>query len=184
MSEESRAMRAPNALRRPNKFVAYMRKYWFVYMLALPGLIFMIVFNYGPMYGIQLAFKDYKMNLGVWGSPWVGLKHYRELFADPVFIQAFKNTVIINVYNLIFGFSFNVFLALMINEIHFRKLKSDRAPQHIAREKRGADGCLSAVFSVLGHFCWIGSSVFGCSDSRGCRRCRKPNACGFRTGDS
>ena len=65
MSEESRAMRAPNALRRPNKFVAYMRKYWFVYMLALPGLIFMIVFNYGPMYGIQLAFKDYKMNLGV-----------------------------------------------------------------------------------------------------------------------
>ena len=124
MSEESRTMRAPNALRRPNKFVAYMRKYWFVYMLALPGLIFMIVFNYGPMYGIQLAFKDYKMNLGVWGSPWVGLKHYRELFADPVFIQAFKNTVIINVYNLIFGFSFNVFLALMINEIHFRKLKS------------------------------------------------------------
>ena len=59
MSEESRAMRAPNALRRPNKFVAYMRKYWFVYMLVLPGLVFMLVFDYGPMYGILLAFKDY-----------------------------------------------------------------------------------------------------------------------------
>ena len=59
MSEESRAMRAPNALRRPNKFIAYMRKYWFVYMLVLPGLVFMLVFDYGPMYGILLAFKDY-----------------------------------------------------------------------------------------------------------------------------
>ena len=56
MSEESRAMRAPNALRRPNKFIAYMRKYWFVYMLVLPGLVFMLVFDYGPMYGILLAF--------------------------------------------------------------------------------------------------------------------------------
>ena len=70
MSEESRAMRAPNALRRPNKFVAYMRKYWFVYMLVLPGLVFMLVFDYGPMYGILLAFKDYSPRLGVWGSPW------------------------------------------------------------------------------------------------------------------
>ena len=65
MSEESRAMRAPNALRRPNKFIAYMRKYWFVYMLVLPGLVFMLVFDYGPMYGILLAFKDYSPRLGV-----------------------------------------------------------------------------------------------------------------------
>lgn len=109
---------------RGTRFLAYMRKYWFLYLLAVPGLVFMLVFNYGPMYGILLAFKDYKMNLGVWGSPWVGLKHFQELFADPVFLQAFKNTVIINVYNLLFGFSFNVFLALMINELQFRRLKS------------------------------------------------------------
>ena len=68
MSEESRAMRAPNALRRPNKFIAYMRKYWFVYMLVLPGLVFMLVFDYGPMYGILLAFKDYSPRLRV-GQP-------------------------------------------------------------------------------------------------------------------
>lgn len=106
------------------RFLAYLKKYWFIYMLILPGLIFMVVFNYGPMYGIQLAFKDYKMNAGVWGSPWVGLEHYKELFSSPVFIQAFKNTVIINVYNLVFGFTFNVFLALMINELRLRRLKS------------------------------------------------------------
>jgi ABC-type polysaccharide transport system, permease component len=76
------------------------------------------------MYGIQLAFKDYSMKLGVWGSPWVGFKHFQEMFMDPVFWNAFKNTVIINIYSLIFGFTFNVFLALMINEIRIRKLKS------------------------------------------------------------
>ncbi len=124
MPELAKAVRAPKAPGRPNKFMAYLRKYWFIYALAIQGFLFMLVFNYGPMYGIQLAFKDYKMNLGVWGSPWVGLEHYRRLFSDPVFLQAFKNTVLINVYNLIFGFTFNVFLALMINEIQFRRLKS------------------------------------------------------------
>lgn len=124
MPEQAKAMRAAKAQGRLDKFRAYLRKYWFIYALAIPGFLFMLVFNYGPMYGIQLAFKDYKMNLGVWGSPWVGLEHYRRLFSDPVFLQAFKNTVMINIYNLIFGFTFNVFLALMINEIQFRRLKS------------------------------------------------------------
>ncbi len=84
----------------------------------------MLVFNYGPMYGIQLAFKDYNMRLGIWKSPWVGLEHFREMLADPVFRQAFQNTVIINLYNLVFGFTFNVFLALMINEFRFKRAKS------------------------------------------------------------
>ncbi len=106
------------------RFVTSVRKYWFIYLLAAPGFVFLLLFSYAPMYGILLAFKDYKMNLGVWGSPWVGLQHYQELFSDPVFIQAFQNTIIINIYNLIFGFSFNVFLALMINELQLRRVKS------------------------------------------------------------
>ena len=108
----------------PRRALLALRKYWFIYLLALPGLIFLLLFSYGPMYGILLAFKDFRINQGVWGSPWVGLKHYQELFSDPSFIQAFKNTVIINVYHLIFGFSFNVFLALMINELVLRRVKS------------------------------------------------------------
>ena len=106
------------------RFINTVQKYWFIYLLAVLGLVFLLLFSYAPMYGILLAFKDYKMNLGVWGSPWVGLEHYRELFSDSVFLQAFKNTILINVYNLIFGFSFNVFLALMINELQFRRVKS------------------------------------------------------------
>ena len=82
------------------RFSTAARKYWFIYLLAIPGLLFLLVFSYAPMYGVVLAFKDFKMNLGVMGSPWVGLYHYRELFADPAFIQAFKNTVIILTSNL------------------------------------------------------------------------------------
>ena len=106
------------------RFAVYMRKYWFIYLLVLPGLICMIVFNYGTMYGIQLAFKDYSPRAGVWGSPWAGFSHFRDMIEDPNFIRALKNTVIINVYKLAFGFTFNVLLALLINEMKIRKVKS------------------------------------------------------------
>lgn len=106
------------------RFYRYMKKYWFLYMLVLPGLCFLLVFEYAPMYGITLAFKDYSPRLGVLNSPWVGLNHFKEMLADPNFIRAFKNTLIINVYNLVFGFTFSVFLSLMINEIRLKKVKS------------------------------------------------------------
>ena len=116
----------PNKAQRSlwERFCVSLKKYWFIYLLAFPGFVFLAVFSYAPMYGVLMAFKDFKMNLGIMGSPWVGLQHYRTLFSDPSFIQAFKNTIIINVYNLIFGFTFNIFLALMINEIRLKKLKS------------------------------------------------------------
>lgn len=105
------------------KFLTYIRKYWFLYMLILPGFICMVVFNYAPMYGIQLAFKDYSPRAGIWGSKWIGLDNFARMFKDPNFIRAFKNTILINIYNLAFGFTFNVFLALMINELKLRKVK-------------------------------------------------------------
>lgn len=105
------------------RFLTYIRKYWFLYMLILPGFICMVVFNYAPMYGIQLAFKDYSPRAGIWGSKWVGLDNFARMFKDPNFVRAFKNTILINVYNLVFGFTFNVFLALMINELKLRKVK-------------------------------------------------------------
>lgn len=106
-----------------SRLLAYIRKYWFLYMLILPGFAFMAVFNYAPMYGIQLAFKDYSPRAGIWGSEWVGLDNFARMIKDPNFIRAFKNTISINVKNLVFGFSFNVFLALMINELKLRRVK-------------------------------------------------------------
>ena len=123
MTQKAGMLHPPGMQGTWKRFTAYMRKYWFVYLLVLPGLLFMLTFNYGPMYGIQLAFKDYSPRLGVWGSPWAGLEHFEEMLRDPNFLRAFRNTVIINVYNLAFGFTFTVFLALMINEIRLRRLK-------------------------------------------------------------
>lgn len=100
------------------------RKHWFTYMLALPGVLFLLVFSYGPMYGIQLAFKNFSVAKGVWGSPWVGLDNFREMAADPVFWTALQNTIMINIWNLLFGFTFNILLALLINELRLRWLKS------------------------------------------------------------
>ena len=106
------------------KLLAFLKRYWFLYLLVLPGFVFMIVFNYGPMYGIQLAFKDYHANLGIWGSPWVGLEHFREMIADANLWRAAKNTLIINGYNIVFKTTFTIFLALMLNELRLKKVKS------------------------------------------------------------
>lgn len=118
---------APRLVRKPQtpagKFLAYIRKYWFLYLLILPGFICMCVFNYAPMYGIQLAFKEYSPRAGIWGSEWIGMENFTRMFKDPNFIRAFKNTISINIKNLAFGFTFNVFLALMINEMKLRRVK-------------------------------------------------------------
>ena len=106
------------------KFCRYLRRYWFLYMLVVPGLVMMIIFHYGPMYGIQLAFKDYKPALGVWGSPWAGLDHFKTMFADPDFWRALKNTLIYNCEYLVIGSVFTIFLALMLNELRLKRTKS------------------------------------------------------------
>jgi putative aldouronate transport system permease protein len=106
------------------RFFRYMRRYWFLYLLVLPGLVFLFVFDYGPMYGIQLAFKDYHANLGIWGSPWVGLENFKTMVNDANFWRAFKNTVIINCYMIFFSTVFTIFLSLMLNEMRLKRLKS------------------------------------------------------------
>lgn len=111
----------PGRLRRSYRYV---RKHWFTYLLVLPGLIFLLVFSYGPMYGLQLAFKDFSVAKGVWGSPWVGLEHFQQMAADPIFWNALGNTIAINFWNILFGFTFNILLALLINELRLKWLKS------------------------------------------------------------
>lgn len=102
---------------------AYLMKYWFIYLLVIPGLCFMLLFNYGPMYGLQIAFKKLSASKGIWGSPWVGLANFQTMLNDRYFWMALGNTVVINVYNLAFGFTFNIFLALIINEIRLSTYK-------------------------------------------------------------
>ena len=90
---------------------------WQVYLLLLPGLIWYTIFCYIPIGGLSLAFKDYKANLGIWGSPWVGLANYDFVMRDPDFFQALGNTIIISLSRLVFQFPIPIILALLINEI-------------------------------------------------------------------
>ena len=85
-------------------------------MLA-PMIIWFAVFLYKPMYGLQIAFKDYSVFRGIAASPWVGFEHFETLFSNPQFLRAIKNTIVISTLSLIFGFPVPIFLALMFNEI-------------------------------------------------------------------
>jgi len=95
----------------------------FVYLLMLPGLASLILFHYVPMYGIQLAFKDFRFNLGIWGSPWVGFDNFRSMISHPMFERAFRNTLIISFGRLITGFPVPIILVLLINELKNQKFK-------------------------------------------------------------
>ena len=85
-------------------------------MLALP-LVLITVFNYGPMYGLQIAFKDYRILKGIWASPWVGWKHFQRFFTSPVVLKVLRNTIEISLLRLIAGFPAPIILALLINEM-------------------------------------------------------------------
>ncbi len=97
--------------------VRHLRKEWQLYVMLAPMVIWFLVFMYKPMYGLQIAFKDYSVFRGIAASPWVGFEHFETLFSNSQFLRAIKNTVIISALTLIFGFPVPIFLALMFNEI-------------------------------------------------------------------
>lgn len=99
-----------------------LKESWQWYLLLLPGLIYLIIFSYGPMYGLQIAFKDYRAKLGIWDSEWVGLKHFIRFFNYPNFWKMIKNTLSITLYSLA-TFPIPVIFALFLNEIRQQKLK-------------------------------------------------------------
>lgn len=94
-----------------------LRRDWQIYLMLAPVVIWFLVFLYKPMYGLQIAFKDYSIFRGVAGSPWVGLEHFQTLFGNDQFIRAIWNTIKISALNLAFGFPAPIILALMFNEV-------------------------------------------------------------------
>ncbi|SFI33493.1 ABC transporter permease [Jannaschia pohangensis] len=97
--------------------VDHMRREWQLYVMLLPTIIWLLVFLYKPMYGLQIAFKDYSVFRGIDGSPWIGLTHFETLFNNDQFLRALKNTVYISFLSLLFGFPMPILLALMFNEV-------------------------------------------------------------------
>lgn len=88
-----------------------------IYLLLIPVIVYYLVFHYVPMYGALIAFKDYTPKIGIWGSPWIGCKHFVNFFQSPSFGQILWNTIRISVTDLVFGFPAPIILALLMNEI-------------------------------------------------------------------
>ena len=97
--------------------VDHIKREWQIYVMLLPTIIWFLVFLYKPMYGLQIAFKDYSIFRGVANSPWVGWEHFETLFSNDQFLRAVSNTIKISALNLLFGFPAPIILALMFNEI-------------------------------------------------------------------
>ena len=98
--------------------------HWQLYLMLLPALIYLFVFAYKPMYGIQIAFRDFKFKEGITGSDWVGLYNFSRLFKSYWFPVVVKNTLTISVLSLLIGFPFPIIFALALNEVRQEKLKS------------------------------------------------------------
>lgn len=100
-----------------------MAPYKDLYLIALPGLLFLIFFSYIPMYGIQIAFKNFKIAKGIWGSPWVGFKQFELLFKSNDFLRAFRNTFIMSGLHIAFTLPVPIIVALLLNEVRCNAYK-------------------------------------------------------------
>ncbi len=105
------------------RVAADFRKHKWKYLIVLPVLIYFLLFCYKPMYGIIIAFKDYRPALGISASPWAGLKHFKTFFSDVNFWRVMRNTLRISISTIIFSFPAPILLALMINEVRNTKFK-------------------------------------------------------------
>ncbi len=110
-----------------NKNVAFMKKNsfknWDLYLMVLPVVIYFFVFSYMPMYGVQIAFKDFNVSEGIWGSKWVGFKHFERFFGDYQFKRLITNTLKISFTSILFGFPTPIIFALMLNEVRCDRYK-------------------------------------------------------------
>ena len=94
-----------------------MRKHYQFYLLLLPAIVYIIIINYVPMYGVQIAFKNYKMSLGIMGSKWVGFEHFTDFFSSYYFWTLLRNTLVVSLYSLAVSFPIPIIVALIINEL-------------------------------------------------------------------
>ncbi|MGN7385051.1 MULTISPECIES: ABC transporter permease [unclassified Paenibacillus] len=105
------------------RFVRTIKEYKWMYLMLIPGMLYYLCFKYLPMFGLIIAFKDYNIMKGVFDSPWVGFKHFEEIFQSADFYLLLRNTLVISVFKIILGMVPDIMLALILNEIGSRWFK-------------------------------------------------------------
>ncbi|WP_082927395.1 ABC transporter permease subunit [Paenibacillus oryzisoli] len=105
------------------RFIRDARLNKYIYIMLLPVVVYYVLFYYVPMYGLQIAFKDYSPGVGILHSDWVGLKHFQDFFGSFYFTRILRNTLLISMYELLFAFPASIVLALLLNELRSAVLK-------------------------------------------------------------
>ena len=116
-------MVATRSTPRRSRTLSHISRDRWLYLLALPGLTYFLIFKYLPMWGVVIAFKDYVPFLGVMGSKWVGLKWFSYFFNNPIFGRLFSNTIVLSLMNIAFFFPAPIILALLLNELRSARYK-------------------------------------------------------------
>lgn len=105
------------------KVKKYFRRNWQLWVMLFPAMLYIFVFCYVPMYGIQLAFRDYDFTKGITGGAWAGLKYFKQYFESPMFFTTLKNTFVIAFSSIVVGFPVPIILAMVINQLRNKKWK-------------------------------------------------------------
>lgn len=106
-----------------HRFRRFVSHNWRLYLLLLPALAWLIVFCYAPMYGVTIAFKDYKVKAGIMGSPWAGMKYFDQFFSTSIAVKSIRNTLLLSMYSLIFSFPAPIIFALLLNLLNNQRFK-------------------------------------------------------------
>ena len=109
--------------KRNKSLVTRLKRYWPVYLLALPAILYILINNYGPMVGMVVAFKNYRFDKGIFGSDWVGLKNFKFLFRSTDAFLITRNTILYNLAFMVLGTIFSIILAIFLNEIKNKRMR-------------------------------------------------------------
>ena len=139
------------------------KKNWTLYLLFIPTALYFIIFNYIPMFGILIAFKDFKVSKGIFGSAWVGFQNFMDLFTGETFPQVMRNTIAIGVLRITIGFVTPIIFAFLVSEIQNKRFKRivqtiTYMPHFVAavvvsqlvREFVGSSGAITQILTFLG----------------------------------
>lgn len=123
VTSDKKQSEMPSNKKRKKGAMYYIKKDFVLYLFLVIPIIYFLIFHYAPMYGIVIAFKDYNLFKGVFGSAWIGFDVFKEIFRMPEFYRALRNTMILNLLTLFIGFPAPIILAIIIHEIPFKGFK-------------------------------------------------------------
>lgn len=123
MNETNNNLKKMALAEKRHRQIVSIKKNWILYLFLLPMCLYVILFDYIPMYGLQIAFKDYRPIKGIWGSPWVGFEHFVTFFTSYQFWDLLKNTLSISLYSLVVGFPMPIIFALVLNYVNHKRFR-------------------------------------------------------------